>query len=133
MRDGYRVAFEDRALAYEETTKNSTQEFQDACPGRDQRHAGTAQRSGALAAMRHAWTTFQLLSHKILRWMVPLFLLPLFAGSAANLHIAAFRLLVLLQVLFYGFGLAQLAVSAACRWKILGIPLFFCTLTRRRW
>jgi cellulose synthase/poly-beta-1,6-N-acetylglucosamine synthase-like glycosyltransferase len=128
VRDGYRVAFEDRALAYEETTKNSSQEFKMRVRVGTRGMRGLLSVPELLRPTQHAWTAFQLVSHKILRWMVPLFLLPLFVGSAANLHVPAFRLLFLLQFLFYGFVLASLLVPFHRRWKILGIPLFFCTL-----
>ena len=128
VRDGYRVAFEERALAYEETTKNSAQEFKMRVRVGTRGIRGVLSVPELLRPRHHAWTAFQLISHKILRWMVPLFLIPLFAGSAANLHVPAFRLLLLLQLLFYGFGLASLVLPLHRRWKILGIPLFFCTL-----
>ena len=128
VRDGYRVAFEDRALAYEETTKNSAQEFKMRVRVGTRGMRGLLSVPELLRPTQHAWTAFQLVSHKILRWMVPIFLLPLFVGSAANLHVPAFRMLFLLQLLFYGFGLASMVVPLHRRWKILGIPLFFCTL-----
>lgn len=81
-----------------------------------------------LQPWRNGWTSFQLLSHKLLRWLVPLFLLLLLAGSAANPNIAPFRLLFASQVLFYGVCLFNLLFPVHKRWKILGIPLFFCTL-----
>ena len=128
VRNGYRVAFEERALAYEETTKNSSQEF------RMRVRVGTRGMRGLLSVpellnpRRHPWTAFQLVSHKILRWMVPVFLLGVFAGSAANLHLPAFRMIFLLQLLFYGFGLLTLFIPLHRRWKVLAIPLYFCTL-----
>jgi len=128
VRNGYRVAFEDRALAYEETTKDSGQEF------RMRVRVGTRGMRGVLSVpellrpWRHPWTAFQLFSHKILRWMVPLFLLVLLAGSAANINVPVFRLLFWLQILFYAVGLLSLLFPVHRRWKVLGIPLFFCTL-----
>ena len=60
--------------------------------------------------------------------MVPVFLILLFAGSAANLDVTLFRLLFAAQVLFYGVCLFNLLIPLHRRWKLLGIPLFFCTL-----
>jgi hypothetical protein len=128
VRNGYRVAFEDRALAYEETTKNSSQEFRMRVRVATRGMRGLLSVPELLQPWRNAWTCFQLVSHKILRWMVPLFLIVIFAGAAANLHSPAFRILFGLQVLFYGFVAASLVVPLHRRWKILGIPLFFCTL-----
>src|SRR4051794_10105123 len=128
VRSGYRVAFEDRALAYEATTKNSSQEF------RMRVRVGTRGMRGLLSVPEllqpwsHPWTAFQLFSHKILRWTVPILLILIFAGSAANLHLPLFRFGFILQVLFYAFVLLSLVVPVHRRWKLLGLPLFFCTL-----
>jgi len=128
VRNGYRVAFEDRALAYEETTKKSSQEFKMRVRVATRGMRGVLSVPELLQPWRNAWTTFQLVSHKIVRWMVPLFLIIIFAGSAANLHNPIFRLLFLLQVLFYAFVLLSVVMPLHQRWKVLGIPLFFCTL-----
>jgi cellulose synthase/poly-beta-1,6-N-acetylglucosamine synthase-like glycosyltransferase len=128
VRNGYRVAFEDRALAYEETTKTSTQEFKMRVRVGTRGMRGLLSVPELLMPWRHPWTAFQLVSHKILRWMVSCFLIALFAGSVANLQVPLFRILLVLQLLFYGFALASLVFPLHRRWKVLGIPLFFCTL-----
>ena len=128
VRNGYRVAFEDRALAYEETTKNSSQEFKMRVRVATRGMRGLLSVPELLQPWRNAWTTFQLLSHKVLRWMVPVLLIVLFAGCAANLHRMPFRLAFALQALFYLFVVASLVFPLHRRWKILGVPLFFCTL-----
>jgi cellulose synthase/poly-beta-1,6-N-acetylglucosamine synthase-like glycosyltransferase len=128
VRNGYRVAFEDRALAYEETTKNASQEFRMRVRVATRGMRGLLSVPHLLQPWRNGWTSFQLFSHKLLRWMVPVFLILLFAGSAANLDVTLFRLLFAAQVLFYGVCLFNLLIPLHRRWKLLGIPLFFCTL-----
>ena len=128
VRNGFRVAFEDRALAYEETTKDSSQEFKMRVRVGTRGMRGVLSVPELLRPWEHLWTAFQLFSHKILRWMVPLLLILLLTGSAANLDVAAFRLLFLLQLLFYGVVLISLVFPLHRRWRVLGIPLFFCTL-----
>ena len=128
VRNGYRVAFEERALAYEETTKNSAQEFKMRVRVGTRGMRGLLSVPELLKPNRHPWAAFQLMSHKILRWMVPIFLMLLFAGSAANFHVRAFGALFILQVLFYGLGLLTVFFPLHRRWKILAIPLYFCTL-----
>jgi cellulose synthase/poly-beta-1,6-N-acetylglucosamine synthase-like glycosyltransferase len=128
VRNGYRVAFEDRALAYEETTKNASQEFRMRVRVATRGMRGLLSVPQLLQPWRHGWTSFQLFSHKLLRWMVPVFLILLFAGSAANLNVTSFRLLFAAQVLFYSVCLFNLLFPLHRRWKLLGIPLFFCTL-----
>lgn len=128
VRNGFRVAFEGRALAYEETTKNSTQEFRMRVRVATRGMRGLLSVSELLRPWRHPWIAFQLFSHKILRWTVPLLLILIFLGSAANLQILPFRVAFALQALFYSFVLFSLAFPLHRRWKVLGIPLFFCTL-----
>lgn len=128
VRNGYRVAFEDRALAYEETTKNSSQEFRMRVRVATRGMRGLLSVPQLLQPWRNGWTSFQLLSHKLLRWMVPVFLILLFAGSAANLNTVPFRLLFAAQALFYAVCVFNLLFPLHRRWKMLGIPLFFCTL-----
>lgn len=128
VRNGYRVAFEDRALAYEETTKNSSQEFKMRVRVGTRGMRGLLSVPELLQPWRHPWTAFQLFSHKVLRWAVPILLIFVFAGSAANLHSPAFRLAFILQALFYAFVLLSLVYPVHRRWRLLGLPLFFCTL-----
>lgn len=77
--------------------------------------------------LRHPWFCWQVLSHRILRWAVPVFLL---IALAANLFLLAepfYRLTFAAQVAFYGAAAAGYALE---RWhvraRVLMIPLYFC-------
>lgn len=128
VKQGYRVAFEPAALAYEETTVSTGQEF------RMRVRVGTRGMRGILSVpellnpFRRPWISFQLFSHKIVRWLVPVFLLLILLSSAFLVSIPAFRLIFALQVAFYGFAALSLAVPIHRRSSLLGMPLFFCTL-----
>jgi cellulose synthase/poly-beta-1,6-N-acetylglucosamine synthase-like glycosyltransferase len=128
IQKGYRVVFEDRALAYEETTKSSQEEFSMRVRVVTRGIRGILSVSNLLNPRRYGWVSFQLLSHKVLRWMVPLFLLLLFAGTAVLWKHSWYGSLFVLQVAFYGFALLTLLVPLHRMWRPLGIPLYFCTL-----
>jgi cellulose synthase/poly-beta-1,6-N-acetylglucosamine synthase-like glycosyltransferase len=128
VRNGYRVAFEDRALAYEETTRDSKQEFRMRVRVATRGMRGLLSVPELLMPWRHPWTSFQLFSHKILRWMVPVFLMMLFAATAMNLGSPVFQALFAAQAAFYGVGMASVKIPIHRYWRVLGIPLFFCTL-----
>jgi glycosyltransferase involved in cell wall biosynthesis len=128
LRSGYRVAFEDRALAYEETTRLSSQEFRMRVRVATRGMRGLLSVPELLQPWRNPWVSFQLVSHKILRWMVPILLIVIFIGCAANLGLPAFRAAFLLQFLFYSFVLLSMVLPVHRYCKLLGIPLFFCTL-----
>jgi cellulose synthase/poly-beta-1,6-N-acetylglucosamine synthase-like glycosyltransferase len=128
IQKGYRVVFEDRALAYEETTKSSQDEFWMRVRVVTRGIRGILSVSNLLNPWKYGWVSVQLLSHKVLRWMVPLFLLLLFVSSAVLWNHAWYGIPLALQVGFYGFALLTLLVPLHRLWKPLGIPLYFCTL-----
>ena len=82
-----------------------------------------------LDPIRHPWFALELWSHRVLRWLVPVFLLVLFGASislAEQHHL--FRATLHLQLGFYGVGLAQ---SALYRFRLRApgiylIPLYVC-------
>jgi cellulose synthase/poly-beta-1,6-N-acetylglucosamine synthase-like glycosyltransferase len=129
IRKGYRVRFEDRALAYEETTRSTAEEFSMRVRVVTRAMRGLLSVADLLKPWKFAWTSFQLISHKVLRWAVPLLLLLLFAASSV---LAAqpgwYRILFLLQGAFYLSALLTALVPLHRKFKPLGVPLYFCTL-----
>lgn len=128
IQKGYRVVFEDRALAYEETTKSSKEEFSMRIRVVTRGIRGILSVSNLLNPWKYGWVSFQLLSHKVLRWMIPFYLLLLFASSAILWNFSWYGGLFVSQVAFYGFALLTLLIPMHRMWKPLGIPLYFCTL-----
>ncbi|MGH9702013.1 MAG: glycosyltransferase family 2 protein [Candidatus Acidiferrales bacterium] len=128
IQKGYRVAFEDRALAYEETTKGTREEFRMRVRVVTRGMNGILSVSDLLMPWKYGWVSVQLLSHKVLRWLVSVFLILLFLSSAALYQEPFFRALFLLQVVFYLSAMLSLVFPLHQRWKLLGIPLYFCTL-----
>jgi cellulose synthase/poly-beta-1,6-N-acetylglucosamine synthase-like glycosyltransferase len=128
IRQGYRVAFEDRALAYEETTQSTAEEFSMRIRVITRGIQGLLSVSSLLMPWKHGWVAFQLWSHKILRWLVPFFLLAILCSSIFLLQLPFFRLFFLVQAVFYLMTIFSLFVPVQRVWKPLGIPLYFCTL-----
>src|SRR5882762_3758092 len=128
IQKGYRVVFEDRALAYEETTKSSKEEFSMRVRVVTRGIRGILSVPGLLNPLKHGWVSFQLLSHKVLRWLVPFFLFLLFIGNAILWNHPWYGLLFAIQFTFYAFALLTLLVPLHRIWRPLGIPLYFCTL-----
>jgi len=128
VRNGHRVAFADTALAYEETTATTDQEFRMRVRVATRGMRGVLSVPELLIPWRHPWTAFQLFSHKVFRWLVPVFLLVLFISSGILSGHSGFLLFFILQVLAYGVAILALVVPIHRRWKVLGLPLFFCTL-----
>jgi cellulose synthase/poly-beta-1,6-N-acetylglucosamine synthase-like glycosyltransferase len=128
IKKGYRVLFEDRALAYEETTQSTGEEFSMRVRVVTRAMRGLLSVSDLLMPWKFAWPAFQLWSHKIMRWMVPLFLIILLAANLALLDSPLYRITLAMQLFFYVAALLNMLLPLHRQWKPLGIPLFFCTL-----
>ena len=124
---GYRGLYEPKAVCYEEAGDSFEKEF-----GRKVRII-----SRSLYAVRRApvvllpWTQprhwFALISHKVLRWFVPVFLILLFLANLFVLQYRFYQVALLLQLMFY--------VLAACGWAmknrkktppVFYLPYYFC-------
>ncbi|MEX2262803.1 MAG: glycosyltransferase family 2 protein [Bryobacteraceae bacterium] len=128
IRNGYRVDYEDRALAYEETTRSLLQEFEMRVRVAARGMRGVLSVPELLLPWRHPWTAFQLTSHKMGRWIAPFLLILLFVGSAFDRGSPFLNTLFCLQVLFYCLGFVCLVLPLHRYCKPLGLPLFFCTV-----
>jgi cellulose synthase/poly-beta-1,6-N-acetylglucosamine synthase-like glycosyltransferase len=126
---GRRLVYDTRAMARVKAPDDGMTELE-----RKVRIANQVMR--ALFGLRASlWTSgfysVQLLSHKLLRYLVPVFLL-LLLGSNVWLSIAdpypAWDVLLLLQSAFYGAGALGTVArrSAAVRSRLFTIPYYFC-------
>jgi cellulose synthase/poly-beta-1,6-N-acetylglucosamine synthase-like glycosyltransferase len=128
IQKGYRVVFEDRALAYEETTQTTREEFAMRVRVVTRAVRGLMSVPELFKPWRHPWIAFQLISHKVMRWMIPFFLLGAYLSSAFAGGGRWIQLTLLLQTAFYAIALVSLWIPLHRAWKLLGIPLYFCTI-----
>lgn len=124
---GYRLLFEPEATAFERAGVRAEQEF-----GRRVRVTNHSVR-GLLTLRSHLFThgfySLELLSHKLIRHMIPFFLIPLFATSAILAPRSVVAELALTgQVLVYALALAGWALRnrPVGRAKPLYVPYYFC-------
>ena len=82
-----------------------------------------------LHPIRHPWLCFELVSHRLLRWAVPVFLIAALLSNAFLLDHPAYRATFVLQLALY---LAAVAALVLDRWRIgapgLFVPLYFCLI-----
>jgi cellulose synthase/poly-beta-1,6-N-acetylglucosamine synthase-like glycosyltransferase len=129
LEGGHRVVFEPEAIAYEETTESAEEEFKMRVRvvGRGMR--GLLYVSGLLNPLRHPFVAFQLLSHKVLRWLVPLFLLGILSTSTALSETFFYKVVLILQLVFYALAAAGLLLRRSRSLPILlSLPMYFITL-----
>jgi cellulose synthase/poly-beta-1,6-N-acetylglucosamine synthase-like glycosyltransferase len=124
LRSGCSIVYECSAVAEEETPLNIGSEFH----RRSRIGAGGFQSIALLWPLlspRHGWTAFTFLSHKVLRWLCPFFLLGMLITNACLLDTPPYRYGLLAQVGFYSLSL--LAAFVPPRLRVLK-PLRLTTM-----
>lgn len=127
-RDGQRVVYEPRSVAWEEATPTLLQEFR----------RKTRIVAGAIQAMRAGrmlpdrdrrmlWFLFA--SHKLIRWASPVFLiLMLLSALVAAPHSVIGLAALVGQVAFYGAALVGLLLHEKVQLGKLSVPLYFTSM-----
>jgi cellulose synthase/poly-beta-1,6-N-acetylglucosamine synthase-like glycosyltransferase len=128
---GWRTVLEPQALAYEPVESHSLgEELNRRARVITRGLRGAFRMPKLLNPMRHPWFATLLWSHRVLRWLVPVFLLLLLASSAGLVsHGGFFRLALAAQLAIYASGLIAFGLERA-RVRVPGafIPLYFCVV-----
>ena len=130
LEQGYRIVFEPDAVAHEETTAKTAEEFSMRVRVVTRGMRGLLYMRTLINPLRHGFVSFQLISHKILRWLVPVFLLLLFASNLALLGVSRYYdVAFVLQGAFYlmavlGFVAERMNFAS----RLLTVPLYFVTV-----
>lgn len=124
---GSRLVWEDEAIAWEDAPGEGSAEFRRKV--RVTNHSVRALLNLGSALYTSGFYSVELLSHKLVRHLVPFFLIPLFLsnGVLAAMKGGMYSLLLAGQLAFYLAALAGLALRAnpAGKAKILYVPYYF--------
>jgi cellulose synthase/poly-beta-1,6-N-acetylglucosamine synthase-like glycosyltransferase len=124
---GYRNVFEPEALCHEHTVSQLAQEFRRKVRIVSRSWHGLFRVKTLLNPWRYGWFSFQLVSHKLLRWLAPAFLSSIFlfsfviGGDDGKREIALGA-----QIIFYSLGVLGVLLDRAMvgtRW--LSFPAYF--------
>ena len=79
--------------------------------------------------IKYGFISFQLFSHKVLRWLIPIFMIILFITNIFLLENRFYVITFLIQIVFYSFAfLGWIFDFLNIKMKIFSIPLFFCVV-----
>ena len=131
LQQGTRIVYEPGAVAYEETAGTAGDEFKMRIRVIVRGMNGMAFVKHLYNPLRYPWVAFQLVSHKVMRWLVPVFAIVAIVASAVAAAQGSrfFQVVTALQAAFY--------VIAAAGWKLekkgmrlgpLKIPVYFCVV-----
>ncbi|MFQ5736276.1 MAG: glycosyltransferase family 2 protein [Thermodesulfobacteriota bacterium] len=129
LEKGYRIAFEPEAVAYEETTEKTSEEFHMRIRVISRGMRGLMYMKKLFNPLKFGFVSFQLFSHKLLRWLVPIFMIITLATNLALVGTPFYNAVLALQGLFYAMALvAWLGEKAHIKFKLLSVPLYFFTV-----
>lgn len=90
---------------------------------------GTLSRRALFNPLKYPQETLALVSHKILRWLTPFFLVGLLAANFGLRHGTGYLLFLLMQAMFYGLALAGFIMEKRrrpIRCRLISAPYSFC-------
>jgi cellulose synthase/poly-beta-1,6-N-acetylglucosamine synthase-like glycosyltransferase len=125
---GYRNVYEPRAVCYEEGGETFAKEYRRKVRIVNRAWRATLRMAGVLNPLRHGFVSLQLWSHKVLRWLVPVFMaLALVSNIALFDDGLLYRLTLAGQLLFYGAAvLGALLARSTSLPKLIAGPYYFC-------
>ena len=128
-RAGYRVVYAPTAVAREYVSKGFGAELRRRTRIIARSLYGLWTERGILNPFAYGLFSLQVLSHKLIRWLVPLFLIIAFVGSVRLTASEPGRALLALQLLFYGLALmGALAPRVLGRFRLFYVPAYFCAI-----
>ncbi len=123
---GWRVVYEPEAITWEEASPSLEGEWR----RRVRMAAGGFQAIGRLEEMLNplrGLAAIQYLSHKVLRWLAPFFMIAAFATNLGLLQLPFYRWTMIAQAMFYALALLGHGLQGAgVRWWPAQVPFYFC-------
>lgn len=131
VKQNRRFVYESEAVANEYTTTTISQEFKMRVRVISRGMSGMLYVRELLNPFKYPWVSFQLTSHKILRWLSPfLIILMVISNFAIYDYWAGYRFLMFLEIAFAVF--CVLSVFIKCKGILLhlqNVSLYFVTVT----
>lgn len=129
LEKGYRIVFEPEAIAFEETTEKSKEEFNMRVRVITRGMRGLLFMKTLFNPFRYSFVAFQLFSHKVLRWLIPIFLLIALVSNLFLVGVAFYNVTLMFQLIFYALALIGFVTEKHnILVKPLTIPLYFVTV-----
>jgi cellulose synthase/poly-beta-1,6-N-acetylglucosamine synthase-like glycosyltransferase len=126
IQSGWRVVFEPKAVAWEQASPSLSAEWR----RRTRSAAGGFQAIGRLKGMLNPFRglpAFQYMSHKVMRWLAPFFMIAAFVANVGLWPFAFYRWMLALQVSFYlAAVVGYLLMRIGLRWWPLQLVFYFC-------
>jgi cellulose synthase/poly-beta-1,6-N-acetylglucosamine synthase-like glycosyltransferase len=125
---GYRCIYEPLARSVEEAAESFEKEFRRKVRIVNRAWRATWTLPALLNPLRFGWFSLQLFSHKLLRWLMPLFLAAFLVLNALLLNDGTiYRVTLAIQLVLYALaGLGYLLRHRRSMPRVLSVPFYFC-------
>ena len=128
-RQGFRVVYEPRAIAEESSGDTFLKEFHRRTRIIARSLFGLWSQRSVLNLFEHRAFAFQMISHKLMRWLVPLLLLSVFVINGFMTDVLIYYYLWILQFIFYSFALlGSVMPNTIGKHALFYIPAHFCAM-----
>ena len=128
IRTGCRIIYDETAVAFEETPPDLGMEFR----RRARIGAGDFQSLALVWPLlnpRNGWITFSFVSHKLLRWLCPFFLIAIAGATLVLADRGIYAFALLMQVLLYGLALlGRFLSNRSNAGRIMRLATMFTTM-----
>ena len=126
VEQGLRAVYEPNAICTEETNRQSDKEMKMRVRIIAQTFTDLWRHVGMMNPFRSGFYAIQLLSHKVMRYLVPFFLIAIFAVSAMLAGSGVYRMFYFAQVAGYACAsLAWMLDTVGVRSRLLAFPQYF--------
>lgn len=125
---GYRCIYEPEAQSVEEAAEGFDKEFRRKVRIVNRAWRATWTLPALLNPLRFGWFSLELFSHKLLRWLMPLFLIAVLLLNVLLVERAPlYSWLLVLQLVFYALALAgYLTRGRPTQPRLIYVPYYFC-------
>lgn len=125
---GYRCIYEPEAQSVEEAAEGFDKEFRRKVRIVNRAWRATWTLPALLNPLRFGWFSLELVSHKLLRWLMPLFLVAVLLLNVLLVERAPlYSWLLVLQLVFYALALAgYLTRGRPTQPRLIYVPYYFC-------
>ncbi len=127
IEQGYRVIYEPEALSFEQSTTNFHEEYHRKKRIINRSFHALLYYKTFLNPLKYPMLSFQLISHKLMRWLVPIYLLIIFIVNLFLLDSLFFQIAFGLQLIFYAIAIMGYILEKKSWHNILFYtPFYYC-------
>lgn len=127
IKKGFQVLYQHTAVAREVISISFKKEFKRKFRIILRSWHGILYAKDLLNPFKYSFFALQVISHKILRWLIPLFLIVLFTTNFLLLFNNFYRITLIIQLILYCFALIGWILNTiGLNFKIFKLPFYFC-------